>query len=146
MAVRRNFNYYDVKARMQEKAELIKQLAIKRFTVAAEHFVANARQNHTYTDRTGNLTHSIGYVILNDGVPVGDNFSEGVGGSTARQVATDAARAFPKGIVLIVVAGMGYAAYVESKNYDVLTASSITAESEIHASLKQLQDNINAMK
>ena len=35
---------------------------------------------------------------------------------------------YPKGLVLIVVAGMNYAAYVEAKGYNVLSSAELMAE------------------
>lgn len=96
---------------------------------AGENFVNDARQNHTYKDRTGNLTSSIGYVVALNGTIRIAEFSGGAeskseGIKRAREVAAAATRKFGKtGYTLIVFAGMEYAAAVESKGYDVISNS-----------------------
>ena len=45
---------------------------------------------------------------------------------------------YPKGFVLVVVAGMKYASYVEARNYNVLTSAELLAEREIPRLLKEL--------
>ncbi len=108
-----------------------------------------AKQYHGYRDQTGNLTSSIGYAIIYDGVIKKEHF----GGKTAsvstfgsaghkkkRVKATETGRdegakiiqelahQYPTGMILVVVAGMEYAAAVESKGYDVISGSSVKAE------------------
>lgn len=92
-----------------------------------EEFVDKARLSGNYTDRTGNLRASIGYIILKDGSIISKNFQGGdVGRSKGVQVANEVAGKHPKGFVLIGVAGMEYAAAVEANNYDVITGSAPT--------------------
>lgn len=89
-----------------------------------ETFVNKARLSGNYQDRTGNLRSSIGYIILNNGEIVEKNFegnNEGV--DKGNEIAATVALNYPKGFVLIGVAGMEYAAYVEAKNYDVISGS-----------------------
>lgn len=92
-----------------------------------EQFVNKARLSGNYKDRTGNLRSSIGYIILKDGNVIDKNFAgnqEGV--SKGQQVANEVALQYPQGWVLIGVAGMEYAAYVEAKNFDVISGSAPT--------------------
>ena len=95
-----------------------------------ETFVNTARQKHEYTDRTGNLTSSIGYILILDGKIVNQNFSgskpEGV--NAAKKFAEQITNEYSKGLVLVGFAGMNYAAAVESKNYDVISGSAPTEE------------------
>ncbi|MEL4306721.1 hypothetical protein [Joostella sp. CR20] len=111
---------------------------------AGEQFVTIARNTGNYTDRTGNLRSSIGYVVLKDGEILGEKFDayngkgeEGV--REARKVAAEVAENHPKGFVLIGVAGMEYAAAVEAKNYDVITGAGV----EIEQTLKQILSKID---
>lgn len=98
--------------------------AIQTLQYLGEQFVNNARLSGNYTDRTGNLRSSIGYIILNDGVIVDKNFEgKAKGKSEAQAVADEVALQYPNGYVLIGVAGMNYAAYVEAKGFDVITSS-----------------------
>src|SRR5687768_1933158 len=73
-----------------------------------ETFVKNSREKGTYTDRTGNLRNSTGYVILRDGKQIAANFrkvSEGNGKdktevdapSLALEKALEIGKKFPKG-------------------------------------------------
>ncbi|MBD0822639.1 hypothetical protein [Aestuariibaculum marinum] len=89
-----------------------------------EQFVNQARLTGNYTDRTGNLRSSIGYIILLDGKVIFKNFSGKQNGkSKAQEFANEVALKYPEGYVLVGVAGMDYAAAVEAKGYDVITGS-----------------------
>ena len=110
--------------------------------------VAEARNNGNYMDQTGNLRSSIGYVVLQDGKPVVNGASKQYSGTkgngeagpaAAEALLTQLQAKFPWGIVLIVCAGMNYAAYVENvRHKDVLTTAELKAESL----LKQLLSGI----
>ena len=118
------FNLGAIKNYMQDQIDEIADKSIQALQYEGELFVTRARQSGNYTDRTGNLRASIGYIILQDGKIVDQNFegkSEGV--AKARETANEVALDYPKGMVLIGVAGMGYAAAVESRGYDVITGS-----------------------
>lgn len=102
-----------------------------------EEFVDKARlkkpyedgKKKSYEDRTANLRSSIGYIILKDGVIVDSDFEGNTRGtSQAKKVSNEVAARYPKGYVLIGVAGMEYAAYVEAKGLDVITGSAPTAK------------------
>lgn len=111
---------------------------VECFKKVGEKAVKVARERGSYSDVTGNLRSSIGYVILKDGEPVqygapqafkgkkGDG-ERGVaeGQSTLQRLQTK----YPKGITLIVCAGMNYAAFVEAiRHKDVLTSAQLEAE------------------
>lgn len=86
-----------------------------------------------YMDWTANLRSSIGYVVAVDGEIVQmssfDVVKEGgEGAKGGKEYAMQLVRDFPKGIVLIVVAGMNYASYVSAKGYDVLDSSELLAD------------------
>lgn len=103
-----------------------------------------ARERHGYRDQTGNLTSSMGYAVLDDGREVDlsgfDVLLDGRDGSMAgKAFLTDIISEHRDGIVLIVVAGMDYAAAVESKGYDVLSGSEMNAKKLAPALLKKLQ-------
>ena len=108
---------------------------IEALEYAGEEFVNKARKTGNYTDDTGNLRSSIGYVILQDGEIVKQNFQTagaGSDGQTGRMEAMDFVNElvpdYSKGFVLIGVAGMKYAAAVESLGYDVITGSAPDSE------------------
>lgn len=101
----------------------------------------------TYRDRTGNLRSSIGYVILKNGEQV-ESFFEGEeseGKEAGKAVTIEVAEKFPKGYVLIVVAGMGYAAAVEANGFDVLSGSSDRAIKQLKTLFEKLQQKTDQL-
>ena len=102
---------------------------ITKLRFVGEEFVNKARLNGNYKDRTANLRSSIGYIILFNGKIIENNFEgESIGKSQGKKVALELISQYPDGYVLIGVAGMKYAAYVEAKNYDVITGAAPEAE------------------
>ncbi len=138
------FNPADITKMVREKVQEIENEVIDRLQFIGETFVNNARDNGTYTDRTGNLRSSIGYVIIKNGKQIFSAFDGETeeGKANGMAIAAEASKKFKKGIALIVVAGMDYAGYVESKSYDVLTASSITAENDLKASIEEMRKQL----
>jgi len=151
MAVKLVFklNKSDIRKLLNERKQRIEQALLLRLLRIGEEFVTNARNNATFTDRTGNLRSSIGYVILKDGKQIEQNFQRvGKGKSgvaVAKEVAKEAATNFPTGYVLICVAGMDYAAAVESKGYDVITSSSILAEGSLKNAIKTIESKAGTL-
>lgn len=89
-----------------------------------------ARLNGSYTDRTGNLRSSIGYVIVRDGRVIDTVIYEsdrGTDKSTGVKQGADflkeLAGKYNNNVELIVGAGMEYSGYVSDKGYDVLDSS-----------------------
>lgn len=109
-----------------------------------ETFVKYAREVHTYEDQTGNLRSSIGYVIVEDGATIFEDFKESDKGTEkvkgiakGGQLAEAIALSYSKGIVLIGVAGMQYAAAVEAKGYDVVTGACQSAEAWMRKAIEE---------
>jgi maltoporin len=124
----------------QEEAE---QKLYTTLQYAGEEFVVDARDNGIYDDHSGNLRSSIGYVISEDGNPLSENFEERKGGKDgvlyAKRLAHELANTYNKGLVLIGVAGMDYAVYVEAiDSKDVITASSKRTEKRMRDSLQKV--------
>lgn len=141
---------------LQRKLNVIDQAYFQQLQYIGEAFVKHARESGNYTDRTGNLRNSIGYVILKDGKQLIDNFinsSDGDGKTEnsrdgqaiGRQKAAEIGQKFPKGYVLICVAGMEYAAAVESKGFDVITSSSITAKNDLIKAVEGIYKRIQKL-
>ncbi|MBQ2189076.1 MAG: hypothetical protein II401_11045 [Bacteroidales bacterium] len=131
-----------------EDVKRLRQAVIDVLRYVGEQVVNRARNHeekaHDFTDRTGNLRSSIGYIITVDGqitdksdfrvVKTGQEGSnEGL--SYAQRLAAE----MPNGIALIVVAGMSYATYVAARGYDVLDGSQLLAEQLVKRMLKQLK-------
>lgn len=147
MVIRPKFTPGEIAKMIGGQVGKIEEAILRRLKFVGEKFVTNARNNHTYKDRTGNLTASIGYVILKDGVTVYENFKgNSEGNRKARQTVEDVKSGFLRGFVLIVVAGMEYAAAVESRNLDVLTASSIIAETDLTNAINEIKSKIGRLK
>lgn len=101
-----------------------------------------ARKNGTdWTDDTGNLRSSIGYIICEDGKPIEEGKFDRVDGPNRSKTTVDGTEVGKeyayslagdtKGLALIVVAGMDYAVYVAGRGYDVLSSSQILAQNLI---------------
>ena len=109
-----------------------------------ENFVNRARDHGNYRDHTGNLRSSIGWVIVNNGkIEKKKIVSPTKGGAKGKQTALELADKFSKefneGLILVVFAGMEYAAAVESRGYDVLTGSVPMAKDILRELKKDLE-------
>lgn len=148
VSLRPKFNTSDIRKALQERQDRIEAAMLMRVRRAGEQFVASARENGNYRDRTSNLRSSIGYVVLHDGVQVHIEFKRaGVkakkatvnGPEQSAKVIGELKGNYPKGFVLIGVAGMEYAAAVESRGYDVITFTSIEVAVDLKKGLEKLQ-------
>lgn len=110
-----------------------------------------AKNTNTYTDRTNNLRSSIGYVLFRDGEFVKSNFSDGgsgtdgngkTGAQTGENLAKEVGKEFTKGYVCVLVAGMDYAVYVESKGFDVISGAWMQFDTVFQANAKILKDAV----
>ena len=129
---------------LDRKAELLHWKHIEILKRVGRAAVKEARQNHRYKDRTGNLTSSIGYCIVDNGKVIEessfDTVLNGSQGSTdGREYLSRLVSEHPSGLVLIVVAGMEYAAYVEAKNLNVLDSAELLAESYLKELLGRMK-------
>ena len=116
-----------------------------------ERVVKYAREHGSYTDQTGNLRHSIGYVIIQYGKVVSENFSSGNGYPEAQQEAREAAMKVASELpkmhtYLVWVAGMKYARYVEAKGYDVIQGSGNWVESNVESLKEEFRRYLKSKK
>lgn len=131
--------------KFQERAE---ERIFKLLSAAGEKFVEVARKSGNYTDRTGNLRSSVGYIIAMDGETVSENFEKSgkgrrcTGISKARQLAEDISLAYQGSYVLIDVAGMEYAVHVEAKGKDVATTGYIQCQEYLRKALIRVFEKI----
>ena len=98
-----------------------------------------------YKDQTGNLRSSIGFRIYKDGYRVIDGGFKNISGGNAISEAKTAldkyglAYEIPiKGWTLVIVAGMSYATYVESKGFNVLHLT----QEEMKVKIKELKKRL----
>jgi len=116
------FTQAQVKRWIDRFGDRAEEKMIKALQQTGEYFVTRARETGNYNNDTGNLRSSIGYVIARDG-------QTGVG--EAKRLASSLALTHNKGLVLIGVAGMDYAVYVENMdNKDVISSSESKAETD----------------
>lgn len=117
---------------------------------AGEEFVKIARKKGNYEDRTGNLRSSIGYVIVKDGDILTENYEQSTSGTDkqtgmreAKRLVSELIPLYKKGWVLIGVAAMPYAVYVEAiDNLDVISVATEHTEEWIKKRSKVLFDKL----
>jgi len=141
MMITPNFSMADIEAEINKKIEEQTHEIINTLEYIGIRCVSDAIANRGYTDQTGNLKASIGYMVLNNGVTV--SASEGSESSQSREFLNSLVAEHSRGIVLIVVAGMQYASYVEAIGRNVLASAELLAEREVPEMLKQLGFKLN---
>ena len=105
-----------------------------------EELVKYAKDQHSYTDRTGNLTNSIGYAVVRNKhiVHYSATNQPGISADSALQAAMEMANGCSSAYSLIIVAGMNYAAYVEAKGYNVILPAELKAKKDFPAAMSKL--------
>ena len=117
---------------------------VERLQYIGEEAINTARTSRRYLDQTGNLTSSIGYVIVKRGSILNkagfEQVKDGKEGVLAGEaLATTLASKFPYDYALIVVAGMDYAAYVEARGLGGMTAAELQAKVEIESFISKFK-------
>ena len=146
MPIRQTTPQSQIDEYIEQHIERLKQAIIYNFCAIGEKVRNEALDNGSYEDQTKNLRSSIGYVVVVDGQvhQIGE-FGKSNGNNEGKTEGISYARSLikkhPKGIVLIVVAGMKYASYVSAKGYNVLDSSELLAEQLVPKLLKQLGFN-----
>ena len=141
----------EVDAYLKAEAERIHNLTIRALAYLGEQCVKVARDRSpelSWIDQTGNLRSSIGYIITHNGnvIQYSDfqqvkQGSEGV--KTGKDYASEIAKQFSSQYVLIVVAGMNYAEFVEARdNKDVLATPELFAKKELPKMIEKLKSQV----
>lgn len=143
MPIRPITTYQEIEAYLEEQVRRTEKAIINTLLYVGETCINTARIGGSYKDQTGNLRSSVGYVVVKNGNVIHTSSFEvekkgGKGSTNGRQFAEQKAREFRKGIVLIVVAGMNYAAYVSAKGRDVLDSAELTADRLVPQLMQQL--------
>lgn len=134
----------EIQAYIEAQVERINMALLYNLQYVGERCLNAARSTNSYKDRTGNLRSSLGYVLVRDGAIFTQSDFAAVsnastqGPKSGQQLAEELVKRAPKGLVLIVVAGMNYAQYVASKGYDVLDSAELLAERLVPQILKQI--------
>ncbi|UCS94855.1 hypothetical protein KZP23_07550 [Echinicola marina] len=152
LKIKSKFKGKNLEKFLLNQVEKIERNLENELLIVGLEFVRDARIKADFTDRTGNLRSSIGFVLLKDGRPIFQNFEESTKKGTDKKTGVDQAIKYVKevagaelilGYSLVVVAGMDYAAYVESQGKDVLTGSSLIAERNLKKAFKNLERRVN---
>ncbi len=146
MALRFKYDEAQLRERIAEKKENFSRTIISAMILEGEAFILFSRQNHGYNDQTGNLTSSVGYGVLHNGKLAAEGGFEPAETGTDRAGGQAEGRAlletiigqYPRGYVLIGVAGMQYAAKVEAMGKDVITGAAIEARAGLIESFERL--------
>lgn len=143
MPIRQTTTEAEIADYFEKQIQRLEKALVRTMCIVGEQSVNAARSSHTYRDRTGNLTSSIGYAVSIDGKLVKissfNKVLDGKSGATdGKAYVKELISRYPSGIVLIVVAGMNYALYVSDKGYDVLDSAESLAERLLPRMLKQL--------
>lgn len=141
MGIACTFSRSDVEKMLSNNIKNIDVIISRRLVALGVMCIKDARLKGTYTDRTGNLRSSIGFIVYNGkskikisgfervkgalgngrkGHDEGKEFAESLGNKLSRD----------KVHTLIVVAGMHYAARVESTKHNVLESTRLFAKGE----------------
>lgn len=150
MAIKPNFTKDDVRKRFDAFLNEIEKKQIARLQRLGEMCLVEARTNKGYMMQTGALLSSTGYEVFVDGVAIHSQFDAASGAEsnaaetgikTGQSIAESIGKG-TKGIALVVVSGMNYAAYVEAKGYNVLSSAEHLAERELPRMLEKLISKI----
>ena len=138
----------EIRELLREATEEKIRQALRVLAYVGEVCVNEAREHGNYTDRTGNLRSSIGYVVVRDGEVVSRSSFEKVletadagpeaGSTLAAKLASEVGT---NQLALIVVAGMKYAIYVTSKGRNVINSAESEARYLVPLLMKQLNEN-----
>ncbi|MEI6752351.1 MAG: hypothetical protein WCK78_04215 [Paludibacter sp.] len=143
MPITPEFSENDVQSYIDEQLAEQKKVLINTLIYVGKRCVNQARSLNTYMDQTGNLRSSIGFLVLDNGSVVGSSsFPTVKSGSEGKKTGQEFIKSLTAensvGLVLIVVAGMNYASYVEAMGLDVLTSAELLAEQIIPEMLRKL--------
>jgi len=143
MGIERHFSYPEIEAEIEKQIQAKKKVVINTLTYIGKQCVNVARSLNTYQDQTGNLRSSIGFLVVSDGIVVSQSsfptVKKGLKGKANGETFINSLLSqHSNGIVLIVVAGMQYASYVEAMGLDVLSTAELLAEQKVPEMLTQL--------
>ena len=151
MGIRMTSKLDEIHKIQMKEAERVERLTIRALSYLGEQCVIRVRDrggDKSWYDQSGNLRSSVGYVIAHNGsiIQYSDfnqvkQGSEGV--KVGKDLAEELARRYPNGYVLVIVAGMNYAEYVEAMdNKDVLASTELWSIDQVPKMLEKLKRQI----
>jgi len=148
MSLRATFTLPSILKYNKQQEDVRFNSQLNAFTTAGESFISETKDNNlprTFTDYTGNLRSSIGYVIVYNGKQVAINFSYSSLGSEREiglqkgiELAEEISKQYKTGFAMVCVAGMGYALTVEQFGKTVITQASLNLSQKIREILSSL--------
>lgn len=151
MGIKAAFSEGEFRSRARAFIQTDEKLQIELLQELGELCVKHARElpeAESYTDRTGNLRSSIGYVVFKDGVAIRSFYENTKGGTIGAQkgrALADQVGKDRKGLCLIVTAGMHYAIYVERDGHAVLSSAELLAQQELPRMIATLSKDISSL-
>lgn len=151
MGIRMTTKLSEVHETLMREAERVERLTIRALSRLGEQCVTKIRDragDKSWYDQTGNLRSSVGYVIAhNKNIIQYSTFNQVKQGSegvkTGKDLAKELAKRYSNNYVLIVVAGMNYAEFVEAMdNKDVLASTELWAREQVPLMLEKLKRQI----
>lgn len=129
----------------------LRQAVILEMIYTGEEAVKLQRGSHGYLDQTGNLTSSIGYIVLDHGQVVKmSNFAQvktrqrgrpkgsKSGSAIGRQAAAELAKKYASDdLALVIVAGMDYASHVEARGMNVIDTAQLHIAGKLNPRIRQ---------
>ncbi len=140
MGIEPEFNMPIIDSILTRFLQEVQNKSVRILNYVGEECVIEMRRNGAYNDQSGNLRGSAGYITVVNGMIQSQFIQPGEGGQKASALAHELAQQHPTGAALIVVSGMNYAAYVESRGLNVATSAEQLAEREIPKLLRQLRN------
>ena len=148
MGIRMTTKLDEIHKVLMKEANRVERLTIRAFSFLGEQCVSRVRNrggNKSWYDQSGNLRSSVGYVIAYNGsiIQYSDfnqikHGSEGV--TVGKKLAEELVKRYSSDYVLVIVAGMNYAEYVERKdNKDVLASTELWAIDQVPKMLEKLK-------
>lgn len=151
MAIRMITPISEIDALIKAESKRVDELTIQALAELGDECVTEVRsrsQEESWFNQTGNLRSSVGYVVVAHGKIVKrsgfETIMNGSEGSRAgKKLAEELAKNYSSGYVLIVVAGMHYAEYVEAKeSKSVLASAELLARTEVYNMIAKLKSQI----
>lgn len=151
MGIRMTTKLSEVHDMLMREAERVERLTIRALSKLGEQCVTKIRDragDKSWYNQTGNLRSSVGYVIAhNKNIIQYSTFNQVKQGSegvkTGKALAKELAKRYSNNYVLIVVAGMNYAEFVEAmNNKDVLASTELWAREQVPLMLEKLKRQI----
>lgn len=144
MPIHRKTPKSQIERYLYEAIKRKESVILRNLAALGEACVNVAKSSEAYKDQTGNLRSSVGYIILKDGkIVVPPTFRKTKDGEEGTEKGKAYIRELIKnhstGFVLIVVAGMNYAAKVEASGRDVISSAELYVQDKMPQILKNLK-------